>query len=104
MPAAEMITFGSSLKLIATESLLVIEEGQPMVEEMIRGILGTPIPIKGRLSGELPRTGELNPDCVREALGLEAAVRSTILQLRGIDTYQEFVMRHRRAMESGESF
>lgn len=53
-------------------SLLVIEEGQPMVEEMIRGILGTPIPIKGRLSGELPRTGELNPDSVREALGLEA--------------------------------
>ena len=35
---------------------------------------------------------------------LEAAVRNTILQLRGIDTYQEFVLRHRRAMESGESF
>jgi hypothetical protein len=31
-------------------------------------------------------------------------VRNAILQLRGIDTYQEFVMRHRRAMESGESF
>ena len=30
---------------------------------------------------------------------LEAAVRNTILQLRGIDTYQEFVERHRRAME-----
>ena len=29
----------------------------------------------------------------------EAAVRNTILQLRGIDTYQEFVERHRRAME-----
>jgi HPr kinase/phosphorylase len=26
-------------------------------------------------------------------------VRNTILQLRGIDTYQEFVERHRRAME-----
>ena len=38
------------------------------------------------------------------AVLLEAAVRNTILQLRGIDTYQEFVMRHRRAMESGESF
>jgi HPr kinase/phosphorylase len=28
-------------------------------------------------------------------------VRNTILQLRGVDTYQEFVERHRRAMESG---
>jgi HPr kinase/phosphorylase len=30
---------------------------------------------------------------------VEAAVRYTILNLRGIDTYQEFVERHRRAME-----
>ncbi|MBV2164209.1 MAG: HPr(Ser) kinase/phosphatase [Comamonas sp.] len=30
---------------------------------------------------------------------VEAAVRNTILQLRGIDTYEEFVERHRRAME-----
>jgi HPr kinase/phosphorylase len=28
-------------------------------------------------------------------------VRNTILQLRGIDTYQEFVERHRNAMASG---
>lgn len=33
------------------------------------------------------------------AVLVEAAVRNTILQLRGIDTYQEFVERHRRAME-----
>lgn len=33
-------------------SLLIVEEGQPLVEEMIRGLLGTPIPVKGRLSGE----------------------------------------------------
>lgn len=51
-------------------SLLIVEEGQPLVEEMIRGLLGTPIPVKGRLSGELPRTGELTPDNVRGALGL----------------------------------
>ena len=30
---------------------------------------------------------------------VEAAVRNTALQLRGIDTYQEFVERHRRAMD-----
>ena len=35
------------------------------------------------------------------AVLVEAAVRNTILQLRGIDTYQEFLERHRRAMESG---
>ncbi|MBK8667295.1 MAG: HPr kinase/phosphorylase [Burkholderiales bacterium] len=35
------------------------------------------------------------------AVLVEAAVRNHILQLRGIDTYQEFVERHRRAMERG---
>jgi HPr kinase/phosphorylase len=35
------------------------------------------------------------------AVLVEAAVRNTILQLRGIDTYQEFVQRHQRAMEQG---
>ncbi len=34
------------------------------------------------------------------AVLVEAAVRNHILQLRGIDTYQEFVERHRRAMEN----
>lgn len=36
------------------------------------------------------------------AVLVEAAVRNTILQLRGIDTYQEFIERHQRAMEQGE--
>jgi len=36
------------------------------------------------------------------AVLVEAAVRNTILQLRGIDTYQEFVTRHRAAMSRGE--
>jgi len=35
------------------------------------------------------------------AVLVEAAVRNVILQLRGIDTYQEFVDRHRQAMERG---
>ena len=37
------------------------------------------------------------------AVLVEAAVRNTILNLRGIDTYQDFVERHRRAMERDES-
>ncbi len=32
------------------------------------------------------------------AVLVEAAVRNTILQLRGVDTYQDFVKRHREAM------
>jgi HPr kinase/phosphorylase len=35
------------------------------------------------------------------AVLVEAAVRNTILQLRGIDTYKEFVDRQRLAMEQG---
>jgi HPr kinase/phosphorylase len=34
------------------------------------------------------------------AVLVEAAVRNTILQLRGIDTYQEFIQRHQSAMEA----
>lgn len=52
------------------ESLLVIEEGQPVVEEAVRGILPSPLKIRGRMTGQLPRTGELTPDSVRAALGL----------------------------------
>jgi len=34
------------------------------------------------------------------AVLVEAAVRNTILQLRGIDTYREFIERHQRAMQN----
>ncbi len=36
------------------------------------------------------------------AVLVEAAVRNTVLQLRGIDTYQEFIERHQRAMAKGD--
>jgi len=35
------------------------------------------------------------------AVLVEAAVRNAILQLRGINTYQDFVERHRKAMDKG---
>ena len=54
------------------QELLVIEEGQPVVEELIRGMVPSDVVIKGRLTGDLPRMGELSPDCVRLALGLAA--------------------------------
>lgn len=53
------------------EELLVVEDGQPVVEEAIRRIVGDAAPIKGRLTGDLPRMGELTPDSVAKALGIE---------------------------------
>ena len=59
------------------KTILVIEEGQPLVEEKLRGLLyeeaEAAIKVKGRLDGSLPRTGELNPDHVRKAVGLPAS-------------------------------
>lgn len=52
------------------DAVLVIEEGYPLIEEMMRGVLGTSKQIRGRLDGSLPRTGELNPDLVLAALGM----------------------------------
>lgn len=54
------------------KEILVIEEGQPVVEELIRGMVPSDIVIKGRLTGALPRMGELTPDSVRAALGMDA--------------------------------
>ncbi|MGM9861704.1 MAG: thiamine pyrophosphate-dependent enzyme [Muribaculaceae bacterium] len=56
--------------------ILVIEEGQPFIEDRMRGIIDHGTTIIGRLSGELPRTGELTPDAVRLAVGLPALERS----------------------------
>lgn len=54
------------------DSILVLEEGMPIVEDMLKGLAwkGTK-PIKGRLDGTLTRDGELNPNKVAQALGLE---------------------------------
>lgn len=58
-------------KLVNTcNEVLILEDGQPFVEEQVRGLLDESGKIKGRLTGELPRVGELTPDNVRAALGL----------------------------------
>ena len=53
------------------ESLLVLEEGMPLVEDQLKGLAfkGSK-PIHGRLDGTIPRAGELNPNKVAVALGL----------------------------------
>jgi indolepyruvate ferredoxin oxidoreductase alpha subunit len=52
------------------EKVLVIEEGQPFIEERLRGILPQGITVSGKLDGAAPRAGELDPDNVRKSLGL----------------------------------
>ncbi len=49
------------------ERVLIVEEGQPFIEDQVRGVFES-TNILGRLTGELPRTGELTPDSVSEAL------------------------------------
>jgi len=50
--------------------IMVLEEGMPLVEEMLKGYLGKGLIVNGRLNGTLPRDGELNPAIVRKALKL----------------------------------
>ncbi len=49
--------------------VLVLEEGAPLVEQMLHGPLGPAAAVRGRLTGDLPRTGELTPEAVAVALG-----------------------------------
>ena len=57
-----------------SREILVVEDGQPVVETEIKALLGAGYPVKGRLTGGLPRTGELDPDNVAAALGVTAFV------------------------------
>ncbi|MDR1216320.1 MAG: indolepyruvate ferredoxin oxidoreductase [Treponema sp.] len=75
-----------------TERVLVIEEGQPFIEEKLRGILSQKVSVFGKLQGlgdapSLPRTGELDPDNVRAALGL--APRPSILASLNTNALQD---------------
>lgn len=61
--------------------ILVVEDGQPVVEKEIRGLLGDGYKISGRLTGDLPRTGELTPDSVARALKTETAADAPAMDL-----------------------
>jgi indolepyruvate ferredoxin oxidoreductase alpha subunit len=51
------------------DELLVIEEGYPLVEELLGDFFEKGTIVHGRLNGALPRHGELNPNHVAKALG-----------------------------------
>ena len=60
------------------DTLLVLEEGAPIVEELLRGYPVNNKKVKGRLDGTVPREGELDPNSVAAALGLEVTYGSDI--------------------------
>lgn len=51
--------------------VLVLEEGYPLIEEHLRGLLDRDVKVMGRLDGTVPRDGELNPSIVAAALGIK---------------------------------
>lgn len=60
------------------DELVIMEDGYPIIEELIKGFLNKGKPIHGRLDGTLPRDGELNPNLVAVALGMEDTVGEPI--------------------------
>lgn len=55
------------------DEILVLEDGQPFVEEQIKGFLGKGKKVMGRLDETIRRDGELNAEKVAKALGLNIA-------------------------------
>jgi indolepyruvate ferredoxin oxidoreductase, alpha subunit len=51
--------------------LLILEDGYPFIEEMLKGFFDGGKLIHGRLDGTLPRDGELNPTLIAQALGFK---------------------------------
>jgi indolepyruvate ferredoxin oxidoreductase alpha subunit len=59
------------------DDILIAEEGYPVYEEYLKGYFGNK-KFRGRLDGALPRTGELSPDVVAKAMGVESDAFRTI--------------------------
>jgi len=73
-PVMKITQYPVSPKLLSdfigkVDEVVILEEGAPVLEESLTGILESKYDIKGRLDGTLPRDGELNPVLVRKAMG-----------------------------------
>ncbi len=62
----------------ACNEIYVFEDGYPLVEETLKGLLNNGKPVHGRLDGTIPRDGELDPNKVAAALGLENHILAEI--------------------------
>jgi indolepyruvate ferredoxin oxidoreductase alpha subunit len=63
------------------KEILILEEGYPLIEEGLRGLLDDGIKIMGRLDGTVPREGELNPSIVAKSLSLPVSYGMTVPSL-----------------------
>jgi indolepyruvate ferredoxin oxidoreductase alpha subunit len=62
------------------DCILIAEEGYPVYEELLKGYFGNN-KFRGRLDGALPRTGELSPNALARALGVETATPRDIPEI-----------------------
>jgi indolepyruvate ferredoxin oxidoreductase alpha subunit len=60
------------------DELLILEDGYPFIEEQLKGYLAKGKTIHGRLDDTLPRDGELNPDIVGNALGMNKTIQAAV--------------------------
>ena len=74
------------------KQVLIVEEGQPFIEDMVRGVSESQN-IKGKLDGTLPRTGELNPDFVKQALSQLSTLNSQLSTQTGFAPSENVVPR-----------
>ena len=74
------------------KQVLIVEEGQPFIEDMVRGVSESQN-VKGKLDGTLPRTGELTPDFVKKALAQLSTLNSQLSTEDGFAPCEDVVPR-----------
>ena len=74
------------------QQVLIVEEGQPFVEDIVRGVADLKN-IRGKLDCTLPRTGELTPDAVKQALNQILNPKSQNLNQNGFAPCEDVVPR-----------
>lgn len=77
-PVLKLVQYPAPRELLARltaccRTVLVLEDGYPLVEEMLRGAVAGSLTVRGRQDGALPRAGELTPESVARALGFPSA-------------------------------
>jgi indolepyruvate ferredoxin oxidoreductase alpha subunit len=61
----------------AVDEVVVVEEGYPVIEESLRGLLNsTKKPVRGKYDGFLPRVGELTPTIVARSFGVAPEIQA----------------------------
>jgi len=71
--------------LDASSTIFIVEEGYPFIERYVSALgLMTERPIRGKLTGDLPRMGELSQDAIKQCFGLPVTPSLQIAGLAGV--------------------